>query len=90
MRLIETLTGKTFTPEDACNWSMAHGYKALGNGPQPREADDEQIIDLAELQLAGAAAQLLLGPSHGPQQPLTDLGKLGLGIDDLERFHKPA
>lgn len=30
--LIETLTGKTFTPEDACNWSMAHGYKAKGNG----------------------------------------------------------
>ena len=30
--LIETLTGKTFTPEDACNWSMKHGYKALNNG----------------------------------------------------------
>lgn len=30
--LIETITGKTFTPEDACNWSMAHGYKAKGNG----------------------------------------------------------
>lgn len=30
--LIETLTGKTFTPEDACAWSVAHGYKALGNG----------------------------------------------------------
>lgn len=30
--LIETITGKKFTPEDACNWSMAHGYKALGNG----------------------------------------------------------
>lgn len=30
--LISTLTGKDFTPEDACNWSMAHGYKALGNG----------------------------------------------------------
>lgn len=30
--LIETLTGKTFTPEDACNWSMDHGYKALGKG----------------------------------------------------------
>lgn len=30
--LIETLTGKTFTPEDACNWSMSHGYKAKGNG----------------------------------------------------------
>lgn len=30
--LIETLTGKTFTPEDACNWSMAHGYKALNQG----------------------------------------------------------
>lgn len=30
--LIETLTGKTYTPVDACNWSMQHGYKALGNG----------------------------------------------------------
>ena len=30
--IIDTMTGKKFTPEDACNWSMAHGYKALGNG----------------------------------------------------------
>lgn len=30
--LIETITGQKFTPEDACNWSMANGYKALGNG----------------------------------------------------------
>lgn len=30
--LIETLTGKTFTPVDACNWSMEHGYKALNQG----------------------------------------------------------
>ena len=30
--LIETLTGKTFTPEDACNWSIQHGYKALKQG----------------------------------------------------------
>lgn len=30
--LIETLTGKTFTPEDACAWSVAHGYKALNQG----------------------------------------------------------
>lgn len=30
--LIETITGKTFTPIDACNWSVAHGYKALHNG----------------------------------------------------------
>lgn len=30
--LIETLTGKTFTPVDACNWSMKHGYKALNQG----------------------------------------------------------
>lgn len=30
--LIETITGKKFTPEDACNWAMSHGYKALGNG----------------------------------------------------------
>lgn len=30
--LIETLTGKTFTPKDACDWSIAHGYKALNQG----------------------------------------------------------
>ena len=30
--LIETLTGKTFTPEDACSWSVQHGYKALNQG----------------------------------------------------------
>ena len=30
--LIETLTGKTFTPVDACSWSVAHGYKALNQG----------------------------------------------------------
>lgn len=30
--LIETLTGKTYTPEDACAWSVAHGYKALNQG----------------------------------------------------------
>ena len=30
--LIETLTGKTFTPLDACKWSMNHGYKATGQG----------------------------------------------------------
>ena len=30
--LIETLKGQTYTPEDACNWSMAHGYKAPNQG----------------------------------------------------------
>lgn len=30
--LIETLTGQTFTPEDACKWSVEHGYKALNQG----------------------------------------------------------
>lgn len=30
--LIETITGKTYTPEDACAWSIAHGYKALRQG----------------------------------------------------------
>ena len=30
--LIETLTGKTFTPEDACKWSLQHGYKAVKRG----------------------------------------------------------
>lgn len=30
--LIETITGKTFTPKDACAWALAHGYKALNAG----------------------------------------------------------
>ncbi|NBH78093.1 hypothetical protein D3Z52_07880 [Clostridiaceae bacterium] len=30
--LLSTLTGKNITPEDACKWSVDHGYKALGNG----------------------------------------------------------
>lgn len=30
--LISTITGKTFTPKDACAWALAHGYKALNNG----------------------------------------------------------
>ena len=30
--VIETLTGKPFTPEDACNWAVQHGYKALKQG----------------------------------------------------------
>lgn len=30
--LVETLTGKTFTPVDACKWSVEHGYKAKGQG----------------------------------------------------------
>lgn len=29
---IETLTGKTYTPVDACAWSVQHGYKALRAG----------------------------------------------------------
>jgi len=29
---IETLTGRTYTPVDACAWSVAHGYKAKGQG----------------------------------------------------------
>lgn len=30
--LIETLTGKPFTPEDACAWALAHGYKLRDRG----------------------------------------------------------
>lgn len=30
--LIETLTGKTFTPVDASEWAMKHGYKAYQQG----------------------------------------------------------
>lgn len=30
--LIETLTGKTYTPVDAAKWSLQHGYKAVKQG----------------------------------------------------------
>lgn len=30
--IIATMTGKTFTPLDACNWSVEHGYKAPNQG----------------------------------------------------------
>lgn len=30
--LIETLTGKTFTPADACSWALKRGYKAANQG----------------------------------------------------------
>lgn len=30
--LIETITGKKFTPKSACDWSVAHGYKAKDHG----------------------------------------------------------
>lgn len=30
--LIETITGKIYTPVDACKWSIDHGYKALKAG----------------------------------------------------------
>lgn len=30
--LIETLTGKTFTPADACAWALKRGYKAANQG----------------------------------------------------------
>lgn len=30
--IIETLTGKTFTPADACSWALKRGYKAANQG----------------------------------------------------------
>lgn len=30
--LIETMTGKTITPADACAWALKHGYKAANQG----------------------------------------------------------
>lgn len=30
--LIETITGKKFTPPNACDWSLEHGYKAKDHG----------------------------------------------------------
>ena len=30
--VISTLTGKTLTPVDTCDWSIRHGYKALNQG----------------------------------------------------------
>ena len=65
--VIETLTGQTCTPLDACNWSVAHGYKAKGLGTY-------YGYFAAQFKAFGIACKQLLGArlSHQPAHPVHD------------------
>lgn len=65
--VIETLTGQTCTPLDACNWSVAHGYKALKQGTY-------YGYFAAQFKAFGIACKQLLGArlSHQPNHPIHD------------------
>ena len=65
--VIETLTGQTCTPLDACNWSVAHGYKALKQGTY-------YGYFAAHFKVFGIACKQLLGArlSHQPNHPIHD------------------
>jgi hypothetical protein len=54
--LIETLTGQTYTPVDACAWSVQHGYKAKGQGTYYSYFE-------AQLRAFGIGCQQLTGAS---------------------------
>lgn len=61
--LIETITGKTFTPEDACAWSIKHGYKALKQGTYYSYfAPQFKAFDIDCKQLLGS--RILNQPNH--------------------------
>lgn len=69
---IESMTGKTFTPLDACNWAFEHGYKALKAGTYysyfvPQFA----AFGIECKQMPGA--NLYHNPSHSMHKEIKDL-----------------
>ncbi len=74
--LIETLTGKSFTPEDACAWSVEHGYKALNQGTYYSYFPPQfQAFGIDCRQLNGAS--LYGNPSSAVHDKALDLLKQG-------------
>lgn len=77
--LIETITGKKFTPVDACAWSIAHGYKALKQGTyyayfKPQFAAHGIDCDMLNWQNTYGK------PNHANHQKMPDLLKAGYYI----------
>ena len=63
--VISTLTGKTVTPVDTCDWSMKHGYKALNQGTY-------YSYFVPQLKAYGIQCKQLLGSRilNQPQHPI--------------------
>ena len=64
---IETITGQTFTPVDACKWSVDHGYKALNAGTY-------YSYFVPQFKAFGIECRQLLGSSlhNKPDHPIHD------------------
>lgn len=65
--LIETLTGRTYTPPMACEWSAEHGYKALNQGTY-------YSYFVPQFKEFGITCKRLNGSNvyHKPQSPVHD------------------
>ena len=65
--VISTLTGKTVTPVDTCDWSIRHGYKALNQGTY-------YSYFVPQLKAYGIQCKQLLGSRilNKPQHPVHD------------------
>ena len=65
--VISTLTGKTVTPVDTCDWSIRHGYKALNQGTY-------YSYFVPQLKAYGSQCKQLLGSRilNQPQHPVHD------------------
>ena len=63
--VISTLTGKTVTPVDTCDWSIRHGYKALNQGTY-------YSYFVPQLKAYGIQCKQLLGSRilNQPQHPI--------------------
>lgn len=65
--VISTITGKTVTPVDTCDWSIRHGYKALNQGTY-------YSYFVPQLKAYGIQCKQLLGSRilNQPQHPVHD------------------
>ena len=74
--VISTLTGKTVTPVDTCDWSMKHGYKALNQGTYYSYFKPQMAaygIDCQQL----LSARILNKPNHPIHDKVKDYLAMG-------------
>ena len=74
--VISTITGKTVTPVDTCDWSMKHGYKALNQGTYYSYFKPQMAaygIDCQQL----LSARILNKPNHPIHDKVKDYLAMG-------------
>ena len=74
--VISTLTGKTVTPVDTCDWSIRHGYKALNQGTYYSYFKPQMAaygIDCQQL----LSARILNKPNHPIHDKVKDYLAMG-------------